>query len=162
MFFYYYIEDLWYEFLYYFDTVVRFIMKNKIVFSCFIVPLVTSCILIVIDFIFDVRDEFTDFNKFKDNFNFKYKYFYSKRRKQHELDMNAVYQKSKENSDYKHRLKMEELRTFKENEEIRHQHKHEENEMFLNRKSVPKHNKQDNSTLGKRVNDVNLDIEVED
>lgn len=137
-----------------FIYIIDFITTHKVIFSFLMVPILSVSLFIIIDFIFDVRDSFSDFNSFKDYFRHsKYRLYYSTHKKQRQLDMDEVYQRSRQNADYKHKLKMQEMNYFRESEEIRHRHKHEENEMFLNRNSIPKHNDKKK---------VNLDIEVED
>ncbi|MCH5320868.1 MAG: hypothetical protein J1E36_03850 [Eubacterium sp.] len=149
-----YFDDFLSFFYYVSEYIIVFILDHKVVFSFFLVPIVAATLFVVIDFIFDVRDSFSDFNSFKDYFRYsKYKFYYSTHKKKKQLDMEEIYQRSRQNTDYKHNLRMQEMKYFRENEEIRHGHKHEENEMFLNRNSIPKHNDKKK---------VNLDIEVED
>lgn len=129
-----------------FFSVYSIIMENKVIMSFFFIPVITVCVLIVLDFIFDIRDRFTDFNHFQDyNLNSKYKLRYAKYRRQSKLDMDEVYKRSKENADYKHNLKMEEMKYFRQNENLRHTHKVEENNLY-ERHSIPKHkdNKKEN------------------
>lgn len=133
-----------------FDNVIATIFDNFLLKCFFFLPIALTVIFIIIDFIFDITDEASNFHMFNNgNSYFKYRYRYYRKKRRNNLDMNEVYKRSKDNADYKHQLKMKELNTFRENENLRHNHKLEENEMFAKRYSVPKHTKKSN---------VNLDI----
>lgn len=126
---------------------------NGVVFAFFVTPFIVSAICIAIDFFFDIRDDFTEFSRYHDYAsNFKGFIRYTKY-KQGRTDMDDIYKKSKEHADYKHNLRMEEMKTFRQNENLRHQHKIEEQNLFNKVYSSPKH---------KDKKKVNLDIEVED
>lgn len=141
--------------------ILSYISNNRFVFGCFILPIAVAVIFTVIDFIFDIRDDFTSFHRLHDyDIAKKYKlnFFRSKSKNKNNLDMDEVYRKSRENSDYKHNQRMKEMQYFRENENLRHQHKIEEQNNYKNnsrvkKQSVPK------APVKKKVN---LDIEVED
>lgn len=153
------------EFLNFFGTCIEYILSyissNRFVFCCFVLPIAVVVVGVVIDFIFDIRDDFTSFHRLHDyDIAKKYKlnFFRSKSKNKNNLDMDEVYRKSRENSDYKHNQRMKEMQYFRENENLRHQHKIEEqnnykNNSKVNKQSVPK------APVKKKVN---LDIEVED
>ncbi|MDE6020977.1 MAG: hypothetical protein K2H01_08295, partial [Ruminococcus sp.] len=135
-------------------------LSNKFLVYFLVTPIAAACIYYVGKFVFDVRDEFSDFNRFKDYFRApknKYNSYYRSRKKS--IDMDEVYRRARENADYKHRLKMEELNTFKENENLRHQHKHEENEMY---KKSFKPNSDKSKGNYKPIDKSKLDISVDD
>lgn len=137
-----------------FDSVLSTIFDNFLLKCFFFLPIALTVFFVIIDFIFDITDEASTFHRFNNgNSYFKYRYRYYKNKRKNNLDMNEVYKRSKDNSDYKHQLKMEELDTFRENENLRHKHKIDEFEMYSNRYSVPKHT---------RKNRVNLDIEYDE
>lgn len=145
--------------------ILRFIISNKVVFMCFFIPVVVSCLIIVFDFILDVRDSVSYAERPWDYVSKLKGFTRYIRHKQGRTDMDEVFKKSKENADYKHKLRMEEMQYFRENEGLRHSHKVEEQNNFMKnynqiRASNPTHNTK--RSLGKRTKDVNVDVEVED
>lgn len=147
------------------DGIFTFITTNRFVFVCFFVPIAVSVAYVVIDFIFDVRDIVSGSERTWDYVSKIKGFTRYVRHKQVRTDMDEVFKKSKENADYKHNLRMQEMQYFRETENMRHGHKHEEYEFYTSgknytKKSNPKTNS--NRSLGKRTKDVNLDIVVED
>lgn len=151
----------------------EFVMNNKFVFRLVFVPIVASCFIVVIDMFFDIRDLFGYAPQIKDWFPISQKIVYNKffkKKKKDALNMDEVYQRSKEHADYKHNLKMEESKEFRANEILRHQHKLEEQDNFY--KNKQEHDlkiKKMQSALNKHsipkkpnTKKANLDVEVED
>ncbi len=149
----------------------EFVMNNKFVFRLVFVPIVASCFIVVIDMLFDIRDLFGDASKYRDYLPYtKLKLYYYRKNKKNQLNMDEVYQRSKEHADYKHKLKMEESKDFRANEILRHQHKLEEQDNFY--KNKQEHDMKINkmqSALNKHsipkkpsTKKANLDVEVED
>lgn len=169
------IYEWFYETIEYLFTVflslIDVVFGNKLVFYFVFVPIIASCFIVVIDMLFDIRDLFGDASKYRDYLPYtKLKLYYYRKNKKNQLNMDDVYQRSKEHADYKHKLKMEESKDFRANEILRHQHKLEEQDNFyknkqehdlkikkmqsaLNKHSIPK-----NPSTKK----ANLDVEVED
>lgn len=148
-----------------------FIFGNKLVFYFVFVPIIGSCIVVVIDMLFDIRDLFGDASKYREYLPYtKLKLYYHRKYKKEQLNMNEVYQRSKEHAEYKHKLKMEEAKEYRSNENIRHQHKLEEQDNFY--KNKQEHDlkiKKMQSALNKHsipkkpsTKKANLDVEVED
>lgn len=154
-----------------FFSLSEFIFGNKLVFYFVFVPIIASCFIVVIDMLFDIRDLFGDASKSRDYLPYtKLKLYYYRKNKKNQLNMDEVYQKSKEHADYKHKLKMEESKDFRANEILRHQHKLEEQDNFY--KNKQEHNlkiEKMQSALNKHsipkkpsTKKANLDVEVED
>lgn len=154
-----------------FFSLSEFIFGNKLVFYFVFVPIIASCFIVVIDMLFDIRDLFGDASKYRDYLPYtKLKLYYYRKNKKEQLNMNDVYQRSKEHADYKHKLKMEESKEFRANEILRHQHKLEEQDNFY--KNKQEHDMKINkmqSVLNKHsipkkpsTKKANLDVEVED
>lgn len=123
-----------YSLIDYFDYVcsgiLSFIISNKVVFMCFFVPIVVSCIVIAFDFILDVRDIASGSERQWDYVSKIKGFTRYVRHKQGRTDMDEVFKKSKEHADYKHKLKIDELEYFRESERIRHQNKIDEFNMY--------------------------------
>ncbi len=154
-----------------FFSLSEFIFGNKLVFYFVFVPIIASCFIVVIDMLFDIRNLFGDASKYRDYLPYtKLKLYYYRKNKKEQLNMNDVYQRSKEHADYKHKLKMEESKDFRANEILRHQHKLEEQNNFY--KNKQEHDMKINkmqSALNKHsipkkpsTKIANLDVEVED
>lgn len=154
-----------------FLSLVDVVFGNKLVFYFVFVPIIASCFIVVIDMLFDIRDLFGDASKYRDYLPYvKLKIYEHRKRKKDALNMDEVYQKSKEHADYKHKLKMEESKDFRANEILRHQHKLEEQDNFY--KNKQEHDlkiKKMQSALNKNsipkkpsTKKANLDVEVED
>lgn len=149
----------------------EFVINNKLVFYFVFVPIIASCFIVVIDMLFDIRDLFGDASKSRDYLPYvKLKIYNYRKKKKDALNMDEVYQRSKEHADYKHKLKMEESKEFRANEMLRHQHKLEEQDNFY--KNKQEHDlkiKKMQSALNKHsipkkpsTKKANLDVEVED
>lgn len=128
-----------------------FITENDTLMYFILLPVITLSIFLIFDFIFDIRDNFSEIHKFQ-NYLPYYKYRNFKQdKKQKQIDMDEVYRKSRENADYKHRLKMEEYKAFSDN-----YNKIRENQEKNNKRYESANHFQ---TQKKRVN---LDVEYED
>lgn len=156
-----------------FFSLSEFIFGNKLIFYFVFVPIIASCFIVVIDMFFDIRDLFGYAPQNRDWLPISQKLVYNKffkKNKKDALNMDEVYQKSKEHADYKHKLKMEESKDFRANEILRHQHKLEEQDNFY--KNKQEHDlkiKKMQSALNKHsipkkpsTKKANLDVEVED
>ena len=154
-----------------FFSLSEFIFGNKLVFYFVFVPIIASCFIVVIDMLFDIRDLFGDASKSRDYLPYvKLKIYNYRKKKKDALNMDEVYQKSKEHADYKHKLKMEESKEFRANEILRHQHKLEEQDNFY--KNKQEHDLKikkmksalNNYSIPKKpsTKKANLDVEVED
>lgn len=160
--------DYFVEFFSFFEVVLikvfDFILSNRVIFDFFFLSIAIACIYIVIDFVFDIRNDAAEFNRFKEEGYIRYKFRSKKSKKQKQLDMNEVYRKSKENADYKHSLKMKEMEAFRKNEDNRHAHRHEEHSWYSNNLVKNNPSQKINSANSSPVSNkkVNLDIEVED
>lgn len=152
--------DYFEEFLPFFaqilNSILDFIFDNDIVFDFFFLGIASTCVIIIVDFIFNIRNDAAEFNRLKDEGYIRYKFRSNKKKKQNQLDMNEVYRKSKENADYKHSLKMKEMEAFRKNEDNRHAHRHEEHAWYLDNRNKK------TSAAPSPSKKVNLDIEVED
>lgn len=171
------IYDWFYETLEYLFNIIlslaSFVLDNKVVFNFVFIPIIATCFIFIIDMFFDIRDLFGNVSKHHDYLPYtKMKLYdkYIKPKTKSQLDMDEVYQRSKEHAEYKHNLKMKELYTYRANENIRHSNKLEEQDNFyknkeahdlkikkmqnaLNKHSMPKHSNNKKA---------NLDVEVED
>lgn len=138
--------DVWYG-------LYDFILENKIIFDFVFLGIGLSVVLLVIDFIFDIRDEFGDFYKFRDEPFTRYKYRYGRNKNNQErFDIYSLY---RQNVDYNHEKKMEQLHYYRESENLRHEHKHEEFDMF---NKIKTNIRQEKAKKPK----PNLDIEYEE
>ncbi|MCH5315281.1 MAG: hypothetical protein J1E81_05155 [Eubacterium sp.] len=109
-------------------SIYEFILENKVIFDVVFIGIAGAIIILIIDFIFNIRDEFGEFNKFRDEPYMRYKYRYGRyKNKKDRLDIYELY---RQNVDYNHQKSMERLHYYRESENIRHEHKHEEFDMF--------------------------------
>lgn len=123
-----------------FFYILNFISDNKVIFSFVLIPVVVSVIFIVIDFIFDVRDNFTEFKGFNKDTQRIIVNYHKNKKKQKQLDMKQVHEQSKTNMNYKH------------NQTTKDKAYYQKMEKYYFKKSVPK------KSSGKYKN---LDVDVE-
>lgn len=146
-----------YYFYDFFDNVLvyiyNFILENKVIFDVVFVGIASTVVLLIIDFIFDIRDEFGYFYKFRDEHIMRYKYRYGRHKKDNKDRLDLYDLHYRQNVDYNHKKKMDQLHYYRESENIRHEHKHEEFEMF-NKNNI----RQEKAKKPK----PNLDIEYEE
>lgn len=139
------IYDWFYETIEYllniFFSLTDFVFENKFIFSFVFVPIIASCLIVIVDMLFDIRDLFGYSMQFWDLLPKTKVLIYnkfSKKNNKDALNMDEVYQRSKAHADYKHQLKMEEAREFRKNENIRHQNRVDEFNMFPKNKTSTK------------------------
>lgn len=133
--------------------VFDFILENKVIFDVFFVGIALSVIFLVLDFIFDIRDNYGEFDRFRSDSFSTYRmrqYKHKKDRQQERLNMEAVYNQRHDN-------KMKELHYYRESENIRHFNRMEEYNAW---EYYKKHYSKNNHSKSKSK--VNLDIEVEE
>lgn len=82
--------------------ITDFISNNNFVFIVFLIPFFVTCFCIVIDLIFDIRNEFSGFHKFQDYLSYHIQYHYKKNKNKKQFDFNESYQKQKQQKQQKH------------------------------------------------------------
>lgn len=105
-------------------SLFSFISENKMVLSFILIPISVICIFLVIDFFFDVRDDFTEFHSFKDTMvgYAMYKKAGKKKKDKKPVDMTKI--NTANNSDNKKLYKVNNSKRLTENDYKRMEKEH--------------------------------------
>lgn len=151
-------------------NIFDFIFSNRTVLAFVILPIVVGVLFVIIDFIFDFVNEFSNSKKYENYLGYsQYKIKYNRIQEDKKQSREDFYNKNKELAELKHKNKMEELNKFKENADYRHSLKVKENEMYQNSRSDKTFSSafdiQKNETVKhrykSRIDKSKLDIEVD-
>lgn len=167
------------------EYIIFFVVTNKYVLSFVLLPIALCVIFVVIDFIFDIRDNFTEFNKFVNTNTFRkdMRKIYKRRKKRKNdkstLDMSKL-QKKESNyindsnyyinsnsnvdglkTDYLEWLENNFSKELKRNKYFEKEYKKMERDFFIEQRKKEKQN-QYRYYQEKKEEGIDLDIEVED
>lgn len=148
-----------------FLRIVQYIYNSPLA-MCFVLPVIVGTVLVLIDFIFDFVNIFSDDKARIENYlpYEKYKIRYNRMQKDKKQSREDFYEKNKSLAELKHNNKMQELNKFKENADYRHDLKVKENELYKNSKKNYDFEKKSTvkSTYKSKIDKSKLDIYVDD